>query len=49
MPCPPPPTRTLLPNLLAFAGALAFVGFNLKYSAQEIWVFRDPSTYAHHR
>jgi hypothetical protein len=43
---PATPTRTLLPNLLAFAGALAFVGFNLKYSAQEIWVFRDPSTYA---
>ena len=43
---PATPTRTLLPNLLVIVGALAFVGFNLKYSAQEIWVFRDPSTYA---
>ncbi|MDX6257122.1 MAG: hypothetical protein QOJ11_3456 [Frankiales bacterium] len=43
---PPTPTRTLLPNLLAVAGVLATVAFNLKYSAQEIWVFRDPSTYA---
>ncbi len=43
---PPTPTRTLLPNLLAVAGVVATVGFNLKYSAQEIWVFRDPSTYA---
>jgi hypothetical protein len=43
---PPTPTRTLLPNLLAVAGVIATVGFNLKYSAQEIWVFRDPSTYA---
>jgi hypothetical protein len=43
---PPAPTRTLLPNLLAIAGALVFVVVNLKYSAQEIWVFRDPSTYA---
>jgi hypothetical protein len=40
------PTRTLLPNLLGFLVVLAAVGFNLKYSAQEIWVFRDPSTYA---
>ncbi|MDX6209357.1 MAG: hypothetical protein QOE24_1748 [Frankiales bacterium] len=43
---PPTPTRTLLPNLLAVAGVVATVAFNLKYSAQEIWVFRDPSTYA---
>jgi hypothetical protein len=40
------PTRTMLPNLLAVAAALVFVAVNLKYSAQEIWVFRDPSTYA---
>ena len=39
-------TRTLLPNVLAFVGVLAFIGINIKYSAQEIWVFRDPSTYA---
>ncbi len=43
---PPTPSRTLLPNLLAIGGALLTVAFNLKYSAQEIWVFRDPSTYA---
>ena len=43
---PPTPSRTLLPNLLAIGGAVATVAFNLKYSAQEIWVFRDPSTYA---
>ena len=43
---PAAPTRTLLPNLLAVAFAVVFVGINLKYSAQEIWVFRDPSTYA---
>ncbi|BEP14613.1 hypothetical protein acdb102_29240 [Acidothermaceae bacterium B102] len=43
---PATPTRTLLPNLLVLVGALVCVGFNLKYSAQEIWVFRDPSTYA---
>ena len=43
---PAAPTRSLLPNVLAILGALAFVAVNLKYSAQEIWVFRDPSTYA---
>ncbi len=37
--------RTLWPNLLALAGVVVMVWFNVRYGAQDIVVTRDPGTY----
>lgn len=39
-------TWTLRPNLLALLGVAVMVWFNVRYGAQDIFVTRDPGTYA---